>query len=82
MGFFEVLTLATALLQREKRISCRLLARIFELDDACLEDLKFELVHAKRLAVEQDGEVLIWAEQPEITGPHAESREERGEYAK
>jgi predicted ATPase/class 3 adenylate cyclase len=66
MGFFEVLTLATALLQREKRISCRLLARIFELDDACLEDLKFELVHAKRLAVEQDGEVLIWAEQPEI----------------
>ena len=67
MGFFEVVTLATALLQREKRISCRLLGRIFELDDACLEDLKFELVHAKRLAVEQDGGVLIWAEQPEIT---------------
>ncbi|MCP4781755.1 MAG: adenylate/guanylate cyclase domain-containing protein [Hyphomicrobium sp.] len=67
MGFFEVVTLATALLQREKRISCRLLGRIFELDDACLEDLKFELVHAKRLAVEQDAGVLIWAEQPEIT---------------
>jgi len=67
MGFLEVLTLATALLQREKRISCRALGRIFELDDACLEDLKFELVHAKGLAVDQDGEVLIWAEQPEIT---------------
>lgn len=67
MGFLEVLTLATALLQREKSISCRALGRIFELDDACLEDLKFELVHAKRLAVEQDGGVLIWAEQPEIT---------------
>ena len=50
MGFLELLTLATALLQREKRISCRALGRIFELDDACLEDLKFELVHAKRLA--------------------------------
>ena len=67
MGFLELLTLATALLQREKRISCRALGRIFELDDACLEDLKFELVHAKRLAVDQDGGVLIWAEQPEIT---------------
>ena len=66
MRFLELLTLATALLQLEKRISCRALGRIFELDDACLEDLKFELVHAKRLAVEQDGEVLIWAEQPEI----------------
>ena len=66
MGFLEVLTLATALLQREKRISYRALGRIFELDDACLEDLKFELVHAKRLAVDQDGEVLVWAEQPEI----------------
>jgi class 3 adenylate cyclase len=67
MRFLELLTLAAALLQREKRISCRALGRIFELDDACLEDLKFELVHAKRLAVDQDGEVLVWVEQPEIT---------------
>ena len=54
MGFLEVVTLATALLHREKRISCRTLARLFELDDACLEDLKFELVHAKRLALEHE----------------------------
>jgi class 3 adenylate cyclase/predicted ATPase len=67
MGFLEVVTLATLLLQREKRISCRALGRILELDDACLEDLKFELVHAKRLAIEEAGGVLIWAEQPEIT---------------
>ncbi|MGB6388551.1 MAG: adenylate/guanylate cyclase domain-containing protein [Methyloceanibacter sp.] len=66
MGFLELLTLATALLQREKRISCRALGRIFELDDTCLEDLKFELVHARQLA-HQDGEVLVWVEQPEIT---------------
>jgi class 3 adenylate cyclase len=64
--FLELLTLAAALLQREKRISCRALGRIFELDEACLEDLKFELVHARQLA-RQDGEVLIWAEGPEIT---------------
>ena len=67
MGFLELLTLATALLQREKRISCRALGRIFDLDDTCLEDLKFELVHAKRLAVAQDDGVLIWVELPEIT---------------
>ena len=66
MGFLERLTLAAALLQREKRISCRALGRIFELDDACLEDLKFELVHARQLA-HQDGEVLIGPNKPEIT---------------
>jgi class 3 adenylate cyclase/predicted ATPase len=67
MGFLDRLTLATALLQREKRISCRAFGRILELDDECLEDLKFELVHVRRLAIEQDGGVLIWAEQPEVT---------------
>ena len=66
MRFLELLTLATALLQREKRISCRALGRIFELDEACLEDLKFELLTRGSWRVEQDGEVLIWAEQPEI----------------
>jgi predicted ATPase/class 3 adenylate cyclase len=66
MGFLEQLTLATALLQREKRISCRALRRIFELDDAGLEDLRFELVDARQTA-HQDGEVLIWAEEPVIT---------------
>ncbi len=78
MGFLELLTLATALLQREKRISCRALGRIFELDDRCLEDLRFELVHARQLA-HQDGEVLIWAEGPEITvhGPLLASAAER-----
>jgi predicted ATPase/class 3 adenylate cyclase len=65
MGFLEVLTLATALLQREKRISSRMLARLFELDDARLEDLKFELVQVKRLAVEEEGGVLAWTEEPE-----------------
>ncbi len=67
MGFLEQLTLATALLHREKRISCRMLVRLFELDDESLEDLKFELVHAKRCAVEDEDGVLIWAEQIEIT---------------
>jgi class 3 adenylate cyclase/predicted ATPase len=66
MGFLELVTLATALLHREKRISCRALARFFDLDKACLEDLKFELVRAKRCAIEDEDGVLIWAEQSEI----------------
>ena len=39
MGFLEILTLAAALLEHEKRISCRALQRIFDLDDRALEDL-------------------------------------------
>ena len=67
MGFLELVTLSTALLNREKRVSCRLLVRLFELDDGTLEDLKFELLHAKRCAVEDEDGVLIWAEQTEIS---------------
>ena len=59
MGFLEVLVLAEALIQREKRISSRALKRIFELDDDGLADLTFELVQVKRLAVVEDG-VLAW----------------------
>jgi predicted ATPase/class 3 adenylate cyclase len=66
MRFLELLTLATALLHHQKRISCRAFGRIFELDDARLEELRFELVDARQLA-HQEGEVLIWAEEPEIT---------------
>ena len=73
MGFLEVLILATALLQRERRISCRALKRIFELDDDGLADLTFELVRVKRLAVDEDG-VLVWggaaaAGRPETSPP-------------
>jgi class 3 adenylate cyclase/predicted ATPase len=66
MRFLELLTLATALLHHQKRISCRALGRIFELDDERLEELRFELVDARQLA-HQEGEVLIWAEEPGFT---------------
>lgn len=73
MGFLEVLVLAPALLQREKRISCRALKRIFELDDDGLADLTFELVHVRHLAVVEDG-VFVWggeaaAGRPETSPP-------------
>jgi class 3 adenylate cyclase len=58
--FDEILTQVREILQREGRVSYRALKRRFALDDDYLEDLKAELIKAKRLAVDEDGEVLVW----------------------
>src|SRR4029434_4606195 len=60
MTFDDVLAQIIDLLQREKRVSYRALKRRFALDDEYLEDLKADLVEAKRLAVDEDGKVLVW----------------------
>ncbi len=61
MSFEEVLDQAIALLQRRERLTYRTLKRHFQLDDEELEDLTFELIKGQRLAVDEDGEVLVWA---------------------
>ncbi len=48
------------LLQREGRVTYRALKRRFALDDDYLDDLKGEIIKAKRLAVDEDDEVLVW----------------------
>ena len=60
MTFDEVLAQVQELLQREQRVSYRGLKRRFALDDDYLEDLKEELIGAKRLAVDEDGRFLVW----------------------
>src|SRR5215813_2067226 len=60
MTFDEVLSQVQALLQREQRLSYRGLKRRFALDDEYLEDLKEELIGAKRLATDEDGRFLVW----------------------
>jgi len=60
MTFDEFLAQVLELLQREQRLSYRALKRRFALDDEYLEDLKAELVEAKRLAIDEDGKVLVW----------------------
>src|SRR5262245_52751978 len=60
MTFDEVLAQVQALLQREQRVSYRGLKRRFALDDEYLEDLKEELIGAKRLASDEDGRFLVW----------------------
>jgi hypothetical protein len=48
------------LLQRQGRVFYRALKRRFNLDDEYLEDLKAEFIKAHRVAVDEDGEVLVW----------------------
>ena len=60
MDFTALRTQVIALLQREQRLSYRALKRQFTLDDEDLEALKDELIYAKRLAVDEDGRVLVW----------------------
>src|SRR5262249_23098569 len=64
MDFYDVLAQVSALLQREGRTSYRALKRQFGLDDDYIEDLKEELIEARRLAVDEDGRVLVWTGEP------------------
>lgn len=60
MTFDEVLAQVLTLLQRQGRVSYRALKRRFALDDDYLEDLKAEIIEAQRLAVDEEGRVLVW----------------------
>jgi class 3 adenylate cyclase/predicted ATPase len=64
MTFDEVLVQVLDLLQREGRVSYRALRRRFDLDVDYLEDLKAEIIQAKRLAIDEDGVVLVWVGTP------------------
>jgi hypothetical protein len=60
MDYDAVLAHVLDLLQREQRIAYRVLKRRLQLDDEILEDLKDDLIYAKKLAVDEDGRVLVW----------------------
>src|SRR5262245_54484239 len=61
MTFEDVLDQAIAMLQRRGRLTYRTLQRQFQLDEAALEDLKDELIYGQRLAVDEEGRVLVWS---------------------
>src|SRR5262249_13352682 len=63
MTFEEILDQAIAMLQRRGRLTYRTLKREFQLDDAALDDLKYELIEGQCVAVDERGTVLVW------TGP-------------
>jgi class 3 adenylate cyclase len=60
MDYEAVLAQVLELLQREKRLSYRVLKRHLWVDDDELEDLKEDLIYAKKLAVDEEGRVLVW----------------------
>src|SRR5262249_39286808 len=53
------------------RVSYRALRRRFNLDAEYLEDLKAELIDAKRLAVDEAGKVLVWTGPPKTASAGA-----------
>src|ERR1043165_8989851 len=70
MTFDDILAQVLDLLQREQRVSYRALKRRFDLDDDYLEDVKDELIFAKKLAVDEDNRVLVWVgERASIAAP-------------
>src|SRR5712691_3176901 len=60
MTFEEVLDQAMAMLRRRGRLTYRTLQLQFQLDEAHLEALKDELIYGQRLAVDEEGRVLVW----------------------
>src|SRR5215467_5325490 len=60
MGFYDILDQVVDLLRRRGRVTYRALKREFQVDDDVLEDLKAELITAQRLAVDEQGAVLVW----------------------
>src|ERR671932_2732661 len=64
MTFEEILDQAIAMLQRRGRLTYGTFKRQFQLDDAALDDLKDELIYGQRVAVDEDGRVLVWAGPP------------------
>src|SRR5712691_1759657 len=60
MDFYAVLDQVLDLLRQRGRVTYNALKRQFELDDACLQDLKDEIIEAQRVAVDEDGRVLVW----------------------
>ena len=60
MEFFDILNQVLILLEREKRVTYRALKRQFSLDDEYIEDLKTEIIDAKKAALDEEGKVLVW----------------------
>src|SRR5215510_6569965 len=70
MDFYDILDQVIDILRSRGRMSYRALKRQFDLDDDYIEDLKEEIIYSQRLAVDEDGRVLVWtgasATKPEL----------------
>jgi hypothetical protein len=69
MEYEELVAKVMELLQRDKRVPYRVLKRRFDLDDEYLEDLKMDLIEAKRLASDENDRILVWLGEAGSTAP-------------
>jgi Adenylate and Guanylate cyclase catalytic domain len=69
MDFYALLDQVIDLLRQRQRVTYRALQRQFGFDDAYLEDLKAELIDAQRLAIDEEGKVLVWTGDTSTTAP-------------
>src|SRR5215467_6019759 len=74
MTFDEILTQVLALLQREGRVSYRALKLRFDINDDYIEGLKDEIIKAKRLAIDEEGSVLVWTGDAQTVTSQADQR--------
>src|SRR5438552_8064976 len=67
MSFEEIV--AKEQLGREGRLAYRIIKRRFGLSDDDVEDLKADLIDAKRVAIDEEGKVLVWVGGTAVTSP-------------
>jgi class 3 adenylate cyclase len=60
MDFYTMVAQVIALLRSRERVSYRALKLQLQLDDETIEALKDELIYAQRVAVDEQGRVLVW----------------------
>ena len=74
MDFIAVVDQAITLLRQRGCLTYRTLQRQFQLDDAALDDLKDELIYGQRLAVDEEGRVLVWSGETKTSAPAASAQ--------
>ncbi len=65
MTFEETLEATKKLLESRKRLTYGALKRQFDLDDEFLEDLKVEIIQGQRVAMDEDGKLMVWTGDPD-----------------
>ncbi len=76
MTFNDILDQAIEMLRQRGRLTYRALKRQFDLDDDYLEDLKEELIEGQRVAVDENGKVLVWTGDAETPATRAAAPQE------
>src|SRR5919197_1100449 len=69
MDFYTLLDQVIDLLRQRQRVTYRALKVQFHLEDEALEALKEELVYGQRVAADEEGRVLVWTGDTDLTAP-------------